>query len=74
MGRRAWHKLFLLWLRKLVPDQILQECGWDETPRSPSRMNLTEAIPTKLILLKASVLYIQELIDATNFPRENRDR
>ena len=72
--RRAWHKFFLLWLHKLVPDQLLQECGWDETTRSPAGTNSTQAIPTKIILLKASVLYIQKLTDAIGLLREKCDQ
>ena len=72
--RRAWHKFFLLWLHKLVPDQLLQECGWDETTRSPAGTDSTQASPTKIILLKASVLYIQKLTDAIGLLREKCDQ
>ena len=65
MERRAWHKFFLLWLHRLVPDELLKECGFSYVTRTGATQG-----PTKDVLLKASVLHIQKLIDIIHLLRD----
>ena len=65
MERRAWHKFFQDWLYRLVPDEILKECGFSYVTRTGATQG-----PTKDVILKSSVLHIQKLIDIIHLLRE----